>query len=415
MLTALERFQVAKTKTAPLIEAPDIRGSKWSEPWRQLLRDLSARINERPEVKGTVAPGNPVTVDTDGDIVDSGIVVPSSEIANEEYVQDYTGERYQTENQLPEAGTEEGARHGSYKIGLLTENDYAYFDENGKLIFYGITGVQIVIPLNTTAPEKFAVFDVDGNLKHRTAEQLSDDLSGYLATKQYASETFITENLVEEAGTEEGHRLGSYAIGDNDGNETLFEEDGTLVFNGDATVWDDLRVNAGSIDRPGVDDPTFVVYYPNGGGLGVALLEFALNDFASFTVQLPHNYKEGEDIYVHVHWTPGDRGNEESGNTVGWKIDYSWANRYENFPDMQTIDLSSACDGTDHKHQKTSSVAISGTGKEISSMLVCNIRRSDTGTDDTWASILSGQLPLFLEIDFHYPIDMVGSRGATTK
>lgn len=185
----------------------------------------------------------------------------------------------------------------------------------------------------------------------------------------------------------------------------------------DKVVWDDIRINPGSFDRPGSNDPSTVLYYPNGGGLGVLLYEFQVDDYACFTVQIPHGYKVGTDIAVHVHWTPGDRGNEENGKTVGWKIDYSWANIDGTFPSMATADLSDACDGTDHKHQMTPDIVIDGhtVAKGISSMLLCNIRRSDTGTDDTWAGTVSGQLPLILEIDFHYQIDTIGSRQIAAK
>jgi len=130
---------------------------------------------------------------------------------------------------------------------------------------------------------------------------------------------------------------------------------------------------------------------------------------------LPHGYKNGTDISVHIHWTPGARGNEENGATVGWKVDYSWANIDGSFGTMATADLSDACDGTDHKHQMTPAVAITGTGKTISSMLLCNIKRTDTGTDDTWATNTSGNRPLLLEIDFHYQIDTMGSRAIGVK
>ncbi|MBN2843570.1 MAG: hypothetical protein JXM68_10790 [Sedimentisphaerales bacterium] len=183
----------------------------------------------------------------------------------------------------------------------------------------------------------------------------------------------------------------------------------------DTVVWDDLRITPGSFDRPGVSDPAYVIYYPNGGGVGTYLPEFAVNDFASFTIQMPHSYKEGTNIWVHLHWTPGDRGNEESGATVGWKIDYSWADINGNFPDMQTANLTDACDGTDHKHQMTPEVEITGTGKHISSMLMCNIRRTDTGTDDTWAGTTSGALPLLLEVDFHFSMETAGSRTRSSK
>lgn len=206
-----------------------------------------------------------------------------------------------------------------------------------------------------------------------------------------------------------------YVGGDHDaGNESVFESGGTLRFDGDATVWDDMRVIPGSFDRPGVSDPDLVAYAPGGGG-NTYLWEFAKNDIASFTIQIPHSYKEGTDIYVHIHWTPGTRGNEENGATVGWKIDYSWANVNAAFGALATLDLSDACDGTDHKHQKTPDIVISGTGKTLSSMLMCNIKRTDTGTDDTWAGTSSGQLPFLLEIDFHYEIDTVGSRERTSK
>ena len=201
------------------------------------------------------------------------------------------------------------------------------------------------------------------------------------------------------------------------GNYTHMEADGTVVFVGDATVWDDMRVVPGSFDRPGVSDPAIVAYDVNGGGVSTYLWEFGKNDIASFTIQLPHSYKIGTDIYAHLHWTPGPNGAAESGNTVGWKVDYSWANYGSAFPTMATADLSDACDGTDHKHQKTDDILIDGhtVAKEISSMLICNIKRTDTGTDDTWSGTLSGALPMLLEIDFHYQIDTVGSRQILTK
>lgn len=180
-------------------------------------------------------------------------------------------------------------------------------------------------------------------------------------------------------------------------------------------VWDDLRITPGSFDRPGVADPDIVAYDVNGGGTNTYLWEFAKNDIASFTVQLPHSYKTGEDIKVHIHWTPGPRGSAENGATVGWKIDYSWANIDGAFGTMSTADLSDACDGTDHKHQMTPDVSITGTSKGISSMLLCNVKRTDTGTDDTWASTTTGQLPMLLEIDFHFPIDTLGSRQSSSK
>ena len=186
-------------------------------------------------------------------------------------------------------------------------------------------------------------------------------------------------------------------------------EDKTIVLG--ETVWDDMRVVPGSFDRPGVSDPAIVAYDVNGGGVSTYLWEFDKNDIASFTVQLPHAYKTGTDIYCHVHWTPGANGAANNGLTVGWKVEYSWASINGTFGTMASLDLSDACDGTNHKHQMTPDVAITGTDKGISSMLICNIKRTDTGTDDTWTT----GTPMILEIDFHYEIDTMGSRQIGAK
>jgi hypothetical protein len=207
---------------------------------------------------------------------------------------------------------------------------------------------------------------------------------------------------------------GELQIGGAD-NYTAIETDGTVKFNGDATVWDDLRITPGSFDRPGTSDPTIVAYQPGGSGTTTYLYQFDAGNIASFTVQLPHGYKLGSTVYVHIHWTPGPRGNEENGALVGWKVDYSWADINGNFGTMTTADLSDACDGTDHKHQMTPELALTGSASGVSSMLICNVKRTDTGTDDTWAGTLSGERPLLLEIDFHFEIDTVGSRQKASK
>lgn len=199
------------------------------------------------------------------------------------------------------------------------------------------------------------------------------------------------------------------------GNSATIETDGTVVFNGNATVWEDIRIIPGSFDRPGVADPAYVAYDVNGGGVSTYLTEWAKNDLASFTVQIPHTYLEASNVYVHLHWTPGANGAGENGATVGWKIKHSWANIDGNFPTMSTVDLSDACDGTSHKHQMTPDVSISGAGKTISSILMCNIVRTDTGADDTWSGSGAGNLPMLLEVDFHFEKDTVGSRTITTK
>jgi hypothetical protein len=276
----------------------------------------------------------------------------------------------------------------------------------------GVSDVDVAFTNNTTGNAS--------NTKHGFLPRLSNDATEFLdgqgnwdnVTDSDLSLSDNTDNDVSDSAhgfVPKGRKFGGAT------HYSQFEADGTLVFNGNATVWDDLRILIGNLTRPGASDPSWVTYAPNGGAISTYLLEFAKNNWATFTTQMPHNYLPGSDIYVHIHWTPGTRGNEENGKTVGWKIEYTWTDINGNFADMASLDLSDACDGTDHKHQMTPDVVISGSGMTISSMLLCNILRTDTGTDDTWASSTSGQLPLLLEVDFHYEIDTIGSRQRTAK
>lgn len=177
-------------------------------------------------------------------------------------------------------------------------------------------------------------------------------------------------------------------------------------------TWDDMRIVPGSFDRPGASDPTITSYTPGGSGTATYLYQFDKTNIVSFTVQLPHSYAQGTDMHVHAHWTPGANGATESGNTVGWKLDYSWANINGVFGTMQTVDLSDTCDGVNHKHQMTPDVLIKGNDRHISSMLICNFKRTDTGADDTWTNATG---PLLLEIDFHFRQNSLGSYQRSSK
>jgi hypothetical protein len=178
-------------------------------------------------------------------------------------------------------------------------------------------------------------------------------------------------------------------------------------------VWDDLRILPSSFDFPGVNDPTIIDYQPGGSGVTFKVYEFQKNDYALFSCQIPHGYKEGENIKCHIHWTPGTRGNEEINAVVAWRLDYSWTNIGATFPASSNISMADTVTGTDHYHEISPDTAMTGIGKHISSMLLCKISRETSG--DTWAGTASGSLPILLEVDFHIPISTIGSRTTTTK
>lgn len=116
----------------------------------------------------------------------------------------------------------------------------------------------------------------------------------------------------------------------------------------------------------------------------------------SFTAQLPHNWKEGTTIYPHIHWIPKITA---PGN-MKWNLDYSWANSDGTFSSITTISVVVNGSFTQNKQLMTNltngNTGISGTGKTISSILVCRIWRDSSDSEDTYSGDAGG-----LSMDFH--------------
>lgn len=186
----------------------------------------------------------------------------------------------------------------------------------------------------------------------------------------------------------------------------------TRARNSNELKWEDLRVVPGAFQFLGANDPTLSAWQPGASGATFRIYKFQSSDEIFFTCQVPHAYKQGTSLEAHLHWTPADRGNEESTKTVAWKLDYSWANIAGVVAPSSTADLTDTCTGTDDLHEMTSSITLNGTGKTISSMLVCRLYR-DTG--DSWVGTTAAQSPGILEFDLHYQIDDRGSQNETSK
>ncbi|MRX41641.1 hypothetical protein GJU43_20350 [Flavobacterium sp. LC2016-23] len=120
----------------------------------------------------------------------------------------------------------------------------------------------------------------------------------------------------------------------------------------------------------------------------------------SFTVQLPHNWKEGSTIYPHIHWIPRASA---SGNMV-WNLDYTWANMTTGtFSAVTTTTVTVNGPFVLNSHIVSdltpSNSGISGAGKNISSVLICRIWRNSATANDTYAADAGG-----ISMDFHISI-----------
>jgi len=186
---------------------------------------------------------------------------------------------------------------------------------------------------------------------------------------------------------------------------TGVEADGTLVFNGAATVWEDLQVPGMSVGA-GPSSPDLIHF---AGSVTLSVYGFdggSTLEQVYFTCQIPHARKVGSTIYPHVHWAPTTAG---AGN-VKWNLEYTWQNWDATFGASTTISVTAAAGGTAWYHHLTSFPTITGTGMGISSILVCRLYREPSDIADTY-----GADAAFLAFDIHYEIDTVGSRQEAAK
>lgn len=171
-------------------------------------------------------------------------------------------------------------------------------------------------------------------------------------------------------------------------------------------LWDDLRTPINAIKLGGVNPPTEISYR---GSLVYVFGDKILaqeQQVVYFSVQLPHTYMEGSDLIPHVHWVAEDG---TVGNAV-WLLTYSWANIDGAFPVEQTITSIGANHG-ENAHNVANFSVIDGTDKNISSMLLCSLKRNSSNVLDT----LNGKNVYLIEIDFHYQVDTFGSINVYPK
>lgn len=188
----------------------------------------------------------------------------------------------------------------------------------------------------------------------------------------------------------------------NEVDKTVVELDGTIRFEGDATVWDDLRFPATQLRvNPATLKPDF-----DFTEVGF-LFDSGSTETLYIIAQIPHSWKVGSSIYPHIHWMPT---NTDTGNVL-WRMEYKWINiGADGSGAFTSIDTLDAADGTSYKHQIADLPAIDGTGKTISSILSIKLSRIGGDASDTYNADA-----LLKEFDIHYEIDTIGSREEYVK
>ncbi len=124
-----------------------------------------------------------------------------------------------------------------------------------------------------------------------------------------------------------------------------------------------------------------------------------------FAAKLPRSYREGQPVTPYVSWCSTT---QTASAAVAWQLVYAWANEGSA---ISAVTLSAATSCTSSLVVNSTALsAITGTGKEIGSVLMGRISRLSSDAQDTY-SYDAGMISL----EFRYPKDAHGSRRETIK
>jgi len=186
------------------------------------------------------------------------------------------------------------------------------------------------------------------------------------------------------------------------GNYSRVEPDGTLVFIGNATVWEDS--NFDPIAGRGANAPDLINF--NGTTIPIAAFDGAATlEQVSDWREHPHAAKEGEDIVLHVHWAPTDAN---AGN-VKWNIEYEFLEGTSVLA-SGTASATQAAPGTAWQEQRLDIATVDGSSLVIGAQFGIRLFRDPSDDDDTY-----GSDAVVFTYGYHYQRDTGGSRGIVTK
>jgi hypothetical protein len=177
-------------------------------------------------------------------------------------------------------------------------------------------------------------------------------------------------------------------------------------------AWDDLRFPPGQLAIP-IRAPDFAQFRDDGAGSqGVYALQFGdeavLEEQVFFTAQMPHRWREGSEIEIHVHVTP------EDATACNYRMcaEYVIGNTDTAFgATTTTICATFASDGDTTVAQYEDIGDIAMTGYEISTIVHIRVYRNSADAADT----CNGKYLWLHEADIHYQVDRPGSRSELTK
>jgi hypothetical protein len=219
----------------------------------------------------------------------------------------------------------------------------------------------------------------------------------------------ISQTLIDETGSIKNRQRTDGVWGDwkenhfgTDTNHTLFESDGTLKMVGDATVYKDLIFPVSNL-RVGASPPTFAGFQ---NGVYANRFDNTFVHTVYGSVELQHDYEEGSELEVHIHWSPSTTNT----GVAKFSFEYTIASVNGIFGVSTTATAIQAGSGTVNKHHYLTLATISGTNRKIGDIICFAFSRLGNHPEDTFTGNA-----FIHSIGVHYKCDTIGSRTTSAK
>jgi len=166
--------------------------------------------------------------------------------------------------------------------------------------------------------------------------------------------------------------------------------------------WNDLTGSLQSAKASGSNQPGWAAFK---GGIYTHEFSATTMNEVWIALHIKHDYKQGTELYPHVHWAP----NGTDTGVCRWGIEYSIAKGYsqEVFSTPLTIYVEQEGSGTDGMHQiieTTEGNGIESGSIEVDSLILLRVFRDAAHANDTFTGTAWG-----LMVDMHYQMERVGT------
>ena len=308
-----------------------------------------------------------------------------------------------------------------------SNNDVAFINrQNAAMHFYTNNASKMIIDAAGNVGIGLTTVDANYRLIIRRAADINlgiglqsselaiaafnDALSANIPMRFYASEFNLLNGSVGINTTTPNAKLqvvGDAHFGENITNFSEFESDGTLKFNGNATVFRDINIGAATLSGPPGLQPGIANFVDNlGADTGIATSGLAVGEGFSGELEMQHDYKEGSDITFHVHFEgiAAPTGTDK----VQFQLTYTVGHIDTTLAPVTVIPVEIDFD-TQYEFKLVSFAPISGTGIHIEDQFLFTFQRIAASADEY------GGEALIATVGIHYEVDTVGSRQILVK